>query len=70
MDHWQKKDKTDRATAVGRRSREEIEKWNQMIALRFKTGERHQTFRPLFGGCCTKLKWVNNKSKQKNCLPF
>ena len=34
-----KKDKTVRATGLGRRrTREEIVKWNQMIALRFQTG--------------------------------
>ena len=38
-----KKDKTERITGLGRRTREEIVKWNQMIALRFKTGGRHQT---------------------------
>ena len=28
---------------VGRRTREEMVKWNQMTALRFQTGGRHQT---------------------------
>ena len=28
---------------VGRRTKEEIVKWNQMTALRFQTGWRHQT---------------------------
>ena len=37
------KDKTERGTGLGRRTREEIEKWNQMTALRFQTGWRHQT---------------------------
>ena len=36
-------DKTERVTAPGRRTREEIAKWNQMTALRFQTGGRHQT---------------------------
>ena len=39
----QKKDKTERVTGPGIRTREEIVKWNQMTALRFKTGRRHQT---------------------------
>ena len=42
----QKKDKTDRVIGLGRRTREEIVKWNQMTALRFQKGgggERHQT---------------------------
>ena len=29
--------------AVGRRTREEIAKWNQTTALRSQTGGRHQT---------------------------
>ena len=37
------KDKTERVTRLGRRTREEIAKWNQMTALRFQTGGRHQT---------------------------
>ena len=32
-----------RVTGLGRRTREEIAKWNQMTALRFQTGGRHQT---------------------------
>ena len=37
------KDKTERVTRLGRRKKEEIAKWNQMTALRFQTGGRHQT---------------------------
>ena len=37
-------DKTERVTGLGRRTREEIAKWNQMTALRSQTGGRHQTF--------------------------
>ena len=37
------KDKTERVTRLGLRTREEIAKWNQMTALRFQTGGRHQT---------------------------
>ena len=33
-------DKTERVTGLGRRTREEIAKWNQMKALRFQTGGR------------------------------
>ena len=36
-------DKTQRVMEVGRRTREEIVKWNQRTALRFQTGGRHQT---------------------------
>ena len=38
-----KKKKTGRVTGLGRRTREEIAKWNQMTAPRFQTGGRHQT---------------------------
>ena len=38
-----KKDKTERVTGLGKTTREEIVKWNQMTALRFQTGGRHQT---------------------------
>ena len=38
-----KKDETERVTGLGRRTREEIVKWNQMTAPRFRTGGRHQT---------------------------
>ena len=31
-------DKTERVIGLGRRTREEIAKWNQMTALRFQTG--------------------------------
>ena len=33
------KDKIERVTGLGRRTREEIAKWNQVTALRFQTGE-------------------------------
>ena len=32
----QKRNKTERATRASRRRREEIEKWNHMMALRFQ----------------------------------
>ena len=38
-----KEDKAERVTGLGRKTREEIVKWNQMTALRFQTGGRHQT---------------------------
>ena len=53
-----KKDKLERVTGLGRRTREAIAKWNQMTALRFQTGGRHLRHpRPPFGGpetqeCC------------------
>ena len=36
----QKKDRIERVMGLGRRTREEIVKWNQMTALRFQTGWR------------------------------
>ena len=38
-----KNDKTEKVTGLDRRTREETAKWNQMTALRFQTGGRHQT---------------------------
>ena len=38
-----KKYKRERVTGLGRRTREEIVKWNQRRALRFQTEGRHQT---------------------------
>ena len=42
MDQHAEKDKTERVTELGRRTREERAKWNRMTALRFQTGGRHQ----------------------------
>ena len=39
----QNKDKTEKVTGLGRRTREERAKWNQMTALRFQTRGKHQT---------------------------
>ena len=36
-----KKKKTERVTGLGRRTREEKAKWNQMTALRFKTERKN-----------------------------
>ena len=38
------KDKTERVTGLGRKTRDEIVKWNQMTALRFQDRGRHETF--------------------------
>ena len=44
MGQWaEEKDKTEQVTGLGRRTEEEIANWNQMTALRFQTGRRHQT---------------------------
>ena len=39
----EKQNKTERVTGPGRRTRGEIVKWNQMTAVWFQTGWRHQT---------------------------
>ena len=41
-DQQAEKDKIERVTGLGRGTRKEIAKWNQMTALRFQTGGRHQ----------------------------
>ena len=46
----QKKVKTERVTGLGRRTREEIAKWNQMTDLRFQAGGDIRHLRPPFGG--------------------
>ena len=43
MDQQAEKDKAERVTGLGRRTREQIAKWNQMTALRFETRGRHQS---------------------------
>ena len=43
MDQQAEKDNTERVIGLGRRTREEIAKWNQMTALKFQTEKRHQT---------------------------
>ena len=51
MNQQTEKGKTERVTGLGRRTREEIAKWNQMTALRFQTGGRHQTYPAFLRGC-------------------
>ena len=50
MDQQAEKVKKERVLGLGRRTREEIVKWNQMTPLRFQTGGRHQTFPASFRG--------------------
>ena len=52
MDQQTEKDKTERITGLGRRTREDIAKWNKMTALRFQTGGRHQTSPAYLRGAC------------------
>ena len=56
------KDKTERVTALGRRRREEIVKWDQMTALRFKTGGRHPTSPAFLRGTTLGHLWMINHS--------
>ena len=58
-------DKTERVTSLGRRTREEIAKRNQMTALRFQTGGRHQTSPASLRGHPARKFWVNNQSIKK-----
>ena len=51
------KGKTERVTGLGRRTRQEIAKWNQMTALRFQAGGRHQTSPASLRGHQYKLKY-------------
>ena len=53
MDQQAEKDKTETVTGLGRRTREEIAKWNQMTALRFLTGGDIRHPRRPFGGVNT-----------------
>ena len=55
MGQYAEKDKTERTVRVGRRTREETVKWNQMTALRFQTGGRHQTTLTSFWGTWLKV---------------
>ena len=50
-----KKDKTERVIRLGRRTRKETVKWNQMTVLRFQTGGDIRHPQPPFGGKTTVL---------------
>ena len=49
MGQKQKKEKREGATGLGRKTREQIEKWHQMTALKFHRG-RHQKCLASFWG--------------------
>ena len=62
MDQQAEKEMTERVLGLGRRTRQEIVKWNQMTALRFQTGGRHQTSpASLWGTKESKLSNNNNR---------
>ena len=58
MDQQAEKDKTERVTGLGRTTREEIAKWNQMTAQRFQTGRRHQTSPASLRGNQSRLDYI------------
>ena len=51
------KDKTESATGEGRRTREEIEKCYQKIALRFQIGGKQQTSPASLWGVVISARW-------------
>ena len=51
MDQQAERIKTERVTGLDRRTREEVAKWDQMTALRFQTGGRHQISPASLRGC-------------------
>ena len=53
MDQQIEKDKTERVTGLGKTTREEIGKWNQMTALRFLTEGGTSDIRGLPSGVST-----------------
>ena len=64
---WQaEKDKIERVTGLGRRTREEIAQWNQMTALRFQTGERYQTSRASLRGSNYSRQEIKQEFKKHN----
>ena len=57
-DSGQKEGKPEREIGLGRRTREEIAKWNQLTALRFQTGGRHQISPASFRGIREQIRQV------------
>ena len=66
MGHQRKKNKTERAAGLGRRTKEETVKWNQMTALRFQTEGRHLTNLASLQGPYNTKKGRKQTNKQKN----
>ena len=56
MGQQAEKDKTERVTGLGRRTREETAKWNQMTALRFHYRGETSDIPGLLSGA---VKWNN-----------
>ena len=55
-------DKTERVTGLGRRTREEIVKWNQMTALRLQTGGEISDIPGLPSGAFLKKQTIQNNA--------
>ena len=66
-DQQAEKDQTERVTGLGRRTGEEIAKWNQVTARRFQTGGRHQISLTSLRGPTTEdsLPEINHARKKK-----
>ena len=66
MNQQAEKEKTERVTELGRRTTEDIAKWNQTTAVRFQTGVggwgRHQTSLALLRGSS---RWRSRKEDSK-----
>ena len=71
-----KKDKTERARGIGRRTREEMEKLIQITALRFQTGGRRRwkdisrRNYPLCLSSCLCHTWLRHSQSQPSCPLF
>ena len=63
-DQQAEEDKIERVTGLGRRTREDVATWNQMTALRYQTGGRHQTSPASLRGedrkCFIGMQWQNS----------
>ena len=62
-------DKTERVTGLGRRTREEIVKWNQMTALRSRQGGDIRHPQPPFGGRLMET-WTDRHSDSNIPTPY
>ena len=69
MDQPAEKDKIEKVKGLGRRTREEIVKWNQMTALGFQTGGsgRHQTLPVSLRETKTHSNNNSNNGNLENC---
>ena len=71
----EEEDKTERIALLGRRTSEDIVKWNQMTALTFQTGEDIRYPQCPFGGHCRVIIYdqvlsINAKAEEARFLTF